>query len=102
MCFAFEMDILASILSKRNEINAIARKHGATNLRIFGSVARSDARSNSDLDLLVDVGPQHSPWFPVRLIDDLKSLLNRNVDIVTERSLHPRLREQVFHEAIPL
>ncbi len=98
----FSMDTISSILIKRAEIAAIARKHGATNVRVFGSVARNEARPDSDLDLLVDIGQVHSPWFPVRLIDELKQLLNRNVDIVTERSLNPRLREQILREARPL
>jgi hypothetical protein len=96
------MDTLASILAKRAEIAVIASKHGATNVRIFGSIARNDAGPDSDLDLLVDLGPRHSPWFPVRLINDLKQLLNRNIDVVTERSLHPKLREQILREAIRL
>ncbi|HWF43747.1 MAG TPA: nucleotidyltransferase domain-containing protein [Candidatus Kapabacteria bacterium] len=97
-----QMDTLASILAKRAEIAVIASKHGATNVRIFGSIARNDAGPDSDLDLLVDLGPRHSPWFPVRLINDLKQLLNRNIDVVTERSLHPKLREQILREAIRL
>ena len=96
------MDLLPTILSKRKEIEEIAHKHGAMNVRVFGSIARRDAQPDSDLDLLVDVGLEHSPLFPVRLIGDLKILLNRNVDIVTERSLYPRLREQILREAIPL
>lgn len=96
------MDLLPTILEKRNEIAAIASKHGATNVRVFGSIARRDAQPDSDLDLLVDVGSQHSPWFPVQLIHELQTLLNRNVDIVTERSLYPRLREHVLRDAIPL
>ena len=96
------MDMLPAILARRDEIAEIARRHGATNVRIFGSVARREAGPESDLDLLVDVGSRHSPWFPVRLIDELKRLLDRNIDVVTERSLHPRLREQILREALPL
>jgi len=96
------MDLLPTILAKRNEIVAIASKHGATNVRVFGSIARRDAQPDSDLDLLVDVGPKHSPWFPVRLMDDLETLLHRKVDIVTERSLYPRLRELILRDATPL
>ncbi|HZK75722.1 MAG TPA: nucleotidyltransferase family protein [Candidatus Kapabacteria bacterium] len=96
------MDLLPTILAKREQITAIARKHGATNIRIFGSIARREARPESDLDLLVDLGPQHSPWFPVRLITELKLLLNREVDVVTERSLNPRLRDRILREAVRL
>ena len=96
------MDLLSSILSKKEQILEIARRHGATNVRVFGSIVRNAARPDSDVDLLVDVGPSHSPWFPVRLINDLKALLDRDVDIVTERSIHPLLREQILREAVRL
>jgi predicted nucleotidyltransferase len=87
---------------KRDQILQIAERHGAYNVRIFGSAARGTAGPDSDLDLLVDVGPTHSAWFPAGLILDLEALLEREVDVVTEEALHWYIRDQVLAEAAPL
>ena len=87
---------------KSDDIKRIAQKHGAFNVRLFGSVVRGEERTDSDIDLLVDVGPTTSSWFPAGLILDLEELLGRRVEIVTERALNPYLREQVLSEAIEL
>ncbi|WGV25148.1 nucleotidyltransferase family protein [Halotia branconii] len=74
---------------KREEIINIATKHGAYNLRVFGSVARGEETEASDIDFLIDYDlDKISPWFPGGLILDLENLLNRKVDIVTTKSLH--------------
>lgn len=83
----------------RAEILEIATKHGACNVRVFGSVVRGEARAESDIDFLVDLGEKLSPWFPMGLIHDLEALLGRKVDVVTERSLHYLIRERVLQEA---
>jgi predicted nucleotidyltransferase len=90
------------IKEKRQEILAIAAKHGAYNVRIFGSVARGGADEASDVDVLVDAGPETSSWFPAGLIIDLEELLGCEVDVVTERGLRPRIKDRVLKEAIPL
>ena len=90
------------IRARREDILRLAARHGATNVRVFGSVARGEAGPESDLDLLVDVGPVHSPWFPAGLMADLELLLGRRVDVVTERALHWYIRDRVLSEAIPL
>lgn len=87
---------------KREQILEIATQHGAYNVRIFGSVAKGTAGPDSDLDLLVDVQPEHSAWFPAGLILDLEALLDRKVDVVTEEALHWYIRDQVLAEAVPL
>ncbi len=87
---------------KRKEVLQIAARHGARNLRVFGSTVRGSSGPTSDIDLLVDVDSLHSPFFPGGLIVDLEELLGRKVDIVTEKSLHWYLRDRVLHEAIPL
>jgi predicted nucleotidyltransferase len=96
------MSVLEVLRAKQSEIQSIAAKHGAGNLRVFGSVARGDARENSDVDLLIDIVGPTTPWFPGCLLTDLETALGRRVDIVIARSLHPLLRESVLREAVRL
>ena len=96
------MKIEEAVKTKREEIRRIAAQHDATNVRLFGSVARGEAKDESDIDLLVDVTAQTSSWFPIGLILDLEKLLGRRVEIVTERALNKDLRERVLREAVPL
>jgi predicted nucleotidyltransferase len=95
------MGIEELIGRRREEILRIAGQHGARNVRVFGSVARGDAKATSDLDLLIEAGPNLTPWFPGGL-SELEELLGRHVDIVTEQALHPPKRDRVLREAIPL
>ena len=90
------------IREKRSRILAIARRHGATNLRIFGSVARGEAGAESDLDLLVDLEPGRSLLDHIALIQDLEEALGCRVDVVTETALKERYRKRVLNEAVPL
>ncbi len=90
------------VKSRRDEILSVARRHGVTRVRVFGSMARGDAGPTSDLDLLVDVGPSPSPWFPGGLVAELESLLGRRVQVVTERGLDQLLRDHVLREAVTL
>ena len=89
-------------MSKRDAILAIARRHGVTRIRVFGSFARGQAREFSDLDLLVDAGPNTTPFFPGGFVADLEDELRRRVDVVEERGLHPLLRDDILKEAVPL
>lgn len=90
------------VKSNRDRILALARRHGVIRVRIFGSMARGDARPDSDVDLLVDVGLDPSPWFPGGLVAELEELLGRRVQIVTEQGLDELLRDRVLQEAVPL
>jgi uncharacterized protein len=88
---------------KREEILAIAEKHGARNVRVFGSVARREADEKSDIDLLIDYSlDKVTPWFPAGLMLELQDLLGRKVDIVTVTGLKERIRARVLQEAVPL
>jgi len=91
-----------AILQRRDEILRIAAKHGATNVRVFGSVARGTAGPDSDLDILVDVDSDVSPWFPADLALELEDLLGCDVDVATEDVLHYVIRDRVLAEARPL
>jgi uncharacterized protein len=86
----------------REIIRRIAERHGARNVRVFGSMARGDARADSDIDLLVEAGPSTSPWFPGGLVAELEEALGRRVDVVTERGLSTAYRERVLGEAVPV
>ena len=90
-----------SLIQHRDEILGIAARHGARNVRVFGSFARGDAGPDSDVDLLIDAGPQTSPWFPGGLVADLEDLLGRRVDVVEPAALHHLLRDRVLAEAVP-
>jgi len=96
------MSIEQLLEGKREEIRRIAEKHGAKNVRILGSTSRGDARPDSDVDLLVDTGPETSSWFPAGLVLDLEEALGRRVEVVTEKGLDPLLKDRVLREAIPL
>lgn len=96
------MPIADTLRLRRDEILRIAAHHGAHNVRVFGSAARDEMRTDSDVDFLVDVGPEHSAFFPGGLLADLEDLLGRRVDVVTENALHWFIRERVLREAVPL
>lgn len=96
------MGIEELLKSKRQQILEIAARHGAYNVRVFGSVARGDARPDSDVDFLVDAGPMCSPFFPGGLIADLQELLGRSVHVLTEPAIHWYIRDRVLKEAVLL
>lgn len=93
---------LEELLNFREEILKIANKHGAYNLRIFGSVVRGEATPDSDVDFLVELEPQCSLFDYIALIQDLTALLERKVDVVEPDNLHNLIKEKVLSEAVPL
>lgn len=86
----------------REDILQIAARHGAGNVNLFGSVARGEETTASDVDFLIDVTGDTSPWFPGSLVADLEDLLGCPVQVVIRRSLSPLLRDSVLQEAQPL
>ena len=96
------MSAIEALRARQSEICSIAAKHGAGNVRVFGSVVRGEAGVNSDVDILIDIIGPTTPWFPGGLLADLEKALGQRVDIVIARSLHPLIRESVLKEAIPL
>lgn len=97
-----DMDVNQLLQSKRKEILQIAARNGATNVRVFGSVARGEARVDSDVDFLVTLEVDRSMLDLARLLRELQALLGRRVDVVTEAGLRPRIRSQVLKDARPL
>lgn len=90
------------LAANRDEILRLCSKHGAINVRVFGSFTRGEVKPDSDLDLLVEMGPELTPWFPGGLIADLEDLLGRRVDIAEPEGLHWYIRDRVLQEAVPL
>ncbi len=88
--------------SRRDEILQIAAKHGAHNVRVFGSVARGEADFKSDIDLLVEFKRGTTLLGHAALEQELKELLGVKVDVVSERGLRERVRDRVLSEAVAL
>ena len=91
---------MAQLAHLRAEILAAAARHGATNVRVFGSVARGDADRASDVDFLVDFEPGRSLLDLAGLLVELEDLLGHPVDVVTEPGLKARIRQRVLAEAV--
>lgn len=96
------MGIQEIIDNHKDQILALAAKHGAYNVRVFGSVAQGTADQTSDIDFLVDLEDGRSLFDLGGLLMDLQNLLQRQVDVLTEQSLHWYIRNKVLNEAKPL
>jgi predicted nucleotidyltransferase len=94
---------LTALRSKRAAILHIAAQHGASNIRVFGSVARGDATEDSDIDLLVDYDAQQlSGSQAMEIVLELENLLGWSVDVVTEADLKPVIRDSALKDVVPL
>ena len=91
-----------ALRERRTEIESVARAHGATRIRVFGSVARGDATQSSDLDLLVDLDEGRGLFDLGALLMDLRDLLGCEVDVATEVGLRPLVAQRVLADAIDL
>jgi len=91
-----------TLREKRQAILEIARRYGAHNVRIIGSVARGDNTDTSDLDLVVRFDPGRSLLDHGGLVMDLRELLGMRVDVIDEEAMRPRFRQAAMAEAIPL
>lgn len=90
--------ILDSLNQQRRRILAIAKRHKAGNIRVFGSVVRDEVHDDSD----VDFQPGATLFDQAGLIEELSALLNRKVDVVSERAINRHLRPIITQEAQPL
>lgn len=95
-------DIRTQLNDKREEILSVAKRHGASDLKVFGSVIRGEANENSDIDFLVAFEDDRSLFDVIGLKQDLEEMLDRSVDVVTDESLHWYIRDRVLNEAVPL
>ena len=93
---------LDDLRARRDDILMIAARHGAGNVRVFGSVVRGDAGLESDVDVLVDMESGRSLMDRSRLLVELQELLGCAVDVATESSLRRRVRERALRDAVPL
>jgi uncharacterized protein len=89
-------------LQVREQLIAIASRHGAGNLELFGSAARGELRPDSDVDLLLDIVGPTPPWFPGGLVIELEGLLGRPVQLVIRRSLSPLIRDSALRDSRPV
>ena len=96
------MGIDEILKDKREEILQIAARHGARNVQVFGSLARGEARPDSDVDILVKLELGRSLLDLIAIKQDLEDLLGRQVDVVTEAAISPYIREEVLKEAVSL
>jgi uncharacterized protein len=96
------MGIEELLLPLREEILKIAAKYGAYNLRVFGSVARGEAREDSDVDFLVEMETGRNLLDRIGLKQDLEELLQREVDVAKASNLHEVIRDKVLLEAVIL
>lgn len=96
------MNIDELLKQKREEILSLAAQHGASNVRIFGSVARGVAKPDSDVDFLVEMETGRSLLDRVALIQDLEDLLGKKVDVANVKGLRDAWRDRILNEAIPL
>ncbi len=87
---------------QRDALHQIAARHGASNLRLFGSVARGEERPDSDIDLLIDLAEDRGFGDYLALAEELEALLHRKVDLVLARSLSPHFRPYIEADAEPL
>lgn len=96
------MPIVAHLQENRQAVLALAARYGVHNVRVFGSVARGEADESSDYDLVVELPPGCGLFEHAALIGELQTLLGRRVDVVSDRGLKARIREQILAEAVPL
>ncbi|MHC4752096.1 MAG: nucleotidyltransferase family protein [Planctomycetota bacterium] len=96
------MMVLELLRQQRKEILKLASKHGARNVRVFGSAARGEAGTDSDIDFLVELEPDRTLFDLGALVMDLQDLLDRKIDVLTDDSIYWLLRRKILKEAVSL
>jgi predicted nucleotidyltransferase len=96
------MKLEPMVKKRKDDILRISGQHGAHNVRIFGSRARKDSSETSDLDILVEMQPNSTLLDLIAIKQDLEDLLGCKVDVVTESSLSPYIKDDILKEAVSL
>ncbi len=93
---------LSDILARKEEIKRIAEKHGAHNVRVFGSVVHNKTTPESDVDILINMELGRSLLDRASIQLELEQMLGCKVDVVSERGLRDRVRDHILKEALSL
>ncbi len=96
------MTTLESLRQRKSEIESLAARYGAHDVRVFGSVARDEDTNDSDIDVLVEMSDEASLLDLVEFQQALEAMLNRRADVLTVRGINPHLRERILAEAVRL
>ncbi len=95
--------LLEDLYRQKAAIDAMARRYGASRVRVFGSVARGQERPESDVDFLVEFPPGYDLFTQrLPLAEKLSTLIGRRVDLIPEHELNRHIRQQVLNEAVDL
>jgi predicted nucleotidyltransferase len=93
---------IEELRERREQILDIARRHGARRVQVFGSLARDESGRDSDVDFLIELEPGKTLLDIIAMKQDLEDLLERKVDVVTERAVSPYIRDEILAQAISL
>ena len=80
----------------------VLRKNGVKRAAFFGSIVRGEMNEESDIDILIEFEGRKSLLDLSHLKNELEDTVNRRVDLLTYRSLHPRLRDRILAEQVPI
>jgi predicted nucleotidyltransferase len=93
---------IEELKEKREKILAIARRHGARRVQVFGSLVRGETRKDSDVDFLIELEPGRTLLDVIAIKQDLEDLLQSKVDVVTKSAVSPYIRDEIVSQAISL
>lgn len=93
---------IEELKERREQIIAIAERHGAKRIRLFGSLARGEESRDSDVDFLIELEPKRSLLDIIAIKQDLEDLLQCKVDVVTEKAVSPYVRDEIVTQAVGL
>jgi predicted nucleotidyltransferase len=96
------MPLLDTLVAKRADVLKAASRHGASNVRLFGSVARRSETASSDVDILIDLAGDRGFSDFLALAEELEALIGRKVDLITSRGLSPYLKPLIEEEIVTL